>query len=204
MAASILPPSDQTYNTAITLIKNGGVMVMPTDTIYGLVASALNREAVEKIFTIRKRDLHKPVIILIGDMSSLEQFSVTLDTTARNFLRSVWPGKVSVVIPIQNDTDWEHLHRGTKTLAFRLPADESLRAFLRKSGPLIAPSANLAGLPPATTIAAAQKFFGNQVDLYIDGGMCESTPSTLVSWTPTGVTILREGAVSLNIQQEAL
>lgn len=198
MSPKIVRQSVATSQKAVSLLKNGGVVVMPTDTIYGMMASALDREAVEKVYAIRKRDLHKPVIILIRDRGDLKKFSVVLDTASRKFLRTVWPGKVSVVFPIQNDPDWEYLHRGTKTLAFRLPTDESLRAFLRLTGPLIAPSANLAGKLPATTITSAQKYFADQVDLYIDGGIRESAPSTLVAWTPTGIKILREGAVALD------
>lgn len=191
---SSLPDQEQTRNRAITVIKNGGVVVMPTDTIYGIVASALLPKAVEKVFYLRKRDSHKPVIILIADFSDLEQFSITIDGQLRKFLSTVWPGAVSVVLPTEI-TGFTHLHRGTRTLAFRLPNNDSLRAFLRQSGPLIVPSANLAGEPPATTIEDAKKYFGDAVDLYIDGGKRENNPSTLAKWTPDGIAILRQGAV---------
>lgn len=191
-----IPHLPNQRNQILSLLKKGGVVIMPTDTIYGVVASIFSPKAVEKVFSIRRRDRKKPVIILIGDMSDLATFSVTLDPAAQKFLHTVWPGKVSVVLPIESKK-WTHLHRGTHSLAFRLPDDSMLRALLRLTGPLIAPSANPAGFPPATTVAAAKKYFGDQVDLYIDGGTCESAPSTLVAWTPAGVTVLRSGATAL-------
>lgn len=178
---------------ALQILKNGGLVVLPTDTLYGVVASALLPQAVERVFFLRKRDTDKPVIILIADEKELEQFSIFPDDATWAFLRSVWPGKVSVILPAAS-TKWNYLHRGTNTLAFRVPADEALRAFLKQSGPLIAPSANKAGEPPATTIEEATHSFGDQVTLYIDGGKRNGPPSTLVAWTPEGPVVRRPGA----------
>lgn len=203
MEALLPHPSDQVQHQILPILKKDGVVVMPTDTIYGVVASIFSPKAVEKIFSIRRRDRKKPVIILIGDMGDLTPFSVTLDPATQKFLHSVWPGKVSVVFPVKGEK-WVHLHRGTHSLAFRLPDDSALRALIKMTGPLIAPSANPAGFPPATTVAAAKKYFGDQIDLYIDGGVRESAPSTLVAWTPEGVTLLREGAVDLSTRQKIL
>lgn len=190
--------SEGEYDRAIGILKDGGVVVMPTDTIYGIVASALLSEAVEKVFAVRERDPHKPMIILIADEADLERFSIVRSRDMRAFLSSVWPGAVSVVLPVASD-HLEYVHRGSRTLAFRLPADRNLRSFLRTSGPLIAPSANIAGQPPATTIDEARTYFGNTVDLYVDGGKKEGAPSTLVQWTPEAVTLLRQGSVMLDI-----
>ncbi len=192
------PRTASDYTSALEILRSGGVAVIPTDTVYGLVASALIPEAVERVFQLRQRDLHKAVIVLISDEAELHQFSVVLDDRAQTFLRSVWPGKVSVVLPTAKPDHWIYLHRGTRDIAFRVPADEALCAFLKQSGPLIAPSANIAGQPAATTIATARTYFGDQVDHYIDGGSLESAPSTLVHWTPNGIEILRQGAVQID------
>lgn len=204
MSSKILPLSPASYHFAAPILKNGGLVILPTDTLYGIVTSALIPKAVERVFQLRKRNRDKAVIILISDQTGLEQFSIELDERGWDFLRSVWPGKVTVALPTTALSDWDHLHRGTNSIAFRVPANDALCNLLKQTGPLIAPSANIAGLPPATTITAAQEYFGDQVDLYIDGGVRESHPSTLVSWTPEGVTLLREGAVNLNIQQESV
>ncbi len=194
MPTSRLLDASDSRHQAINILKSGGVVIMPTDTIYGVMGSALLPDTVERVFHLRQRDLSKPVIILIADLSDLEQFSITIDDQLRKFLSSVWPGAVSVVLPTET-TGFSHLHRGTHTLAFRLPNDESLRTFLRQSGPLIAPSANISGEPAATTIAEAQKYFKEAIDLYLDGGTLTGEPSTLVKWTPDGIIILRQGAI---------
>lgn len=194
MAALVSQNRDENRDRAIEILSSGGQVVMPTDTIYGIVASALLPLAVERVFEVRQRDLHKPVIILIADEADLERFSIVRSREMQAFLCSVWPGAVSVVLSAE-DSRYEYLHRGTRTLAFRLPADSNLRAFLRQSGPLIAPSANIAGQPPATTIDEARQYFGSAVKLYIDSGKRECAPSTLVRWTPESVTLLRQGSV---------
>lgn len=184
----------------IRSLLEGGIVVLPTDTIYGIVASALRPTAVERVLQLRQRDLRKAVIVLISDIRELAQFSVLPDESARVFLNSVWPGKVSVVLPTTDPARWVHVHRGTNSIAFRVPSDESLRDLLRHTGPLIAPSANIAREPAAATIEEARHYFGDKVDVYVDGGILTSAPSTLVRWTSKGAEILRRGAVQIDGQ----
>ncbi len=180
----------------IDTLKQGGIGVIPTDTLYGMVASVWNETAVERGYILRNRDLEKACIILIADIADLETFSVHPSPKERVWLDSVWPGKVSVLLPCP-DTALQYLTRGTGNLAFRIPDDESLRAFLRETGPLIAPSANPQGENPAETIAEAKEYFGDAVDFYIDGGVLQSPPSTIVKLESDKVTVLRPGAVEI-------
>lgn len=178
----------------INTLKNGGVLVMPTDTIYGIVGSALNSETVEKIYKLRKRATDKPFIILTFDLNDLNHFNIVLSNEQKNFLKKNWPNPVSVVLPC-NDEKFSYLHRGTKTLAFRMPKGEWLRNLLKQTGPLVAPSANFEGEKPAENVAEARKYFGDEVDPYIDGGIIKSTPSTLIRLTDNGsYQILRQGS----------
>lgn len=184
----------------VCLLKEGGVAVMPTDTIYGVVGRAESKPTVARIYKIRNRDLKKPCIILIGDISELEKFSIILSGEQKNKLIELWsldfsrdrPDPTSVVLDC-SDESLAYLHRGTQTLAFRLPFPQSLRNLLLKTGPLIATSANLEGLPPAQNISEAKKYFGNLVDSYIDGGEINSKHSKLVKLHKDGtVAVLRE------------
>lgn len=152
----------------IAVIRKGGIGVMPTDTIYGLVGSALSRAAVERIYRIRKRNPKKPVIVLIGDLADLARFGIKLEPRVKTFLEKIWPGPYSVVLPCPGKK-FAYLHRGTETLALRLPKPQWLRALLRATGPLVAPSANPEGKPPAKTIAEAKKYFSERVDFYVSG-----------------------------------
>jgi L-threonylcarbamoyladenylate synthase len=172
------------------LLGAGGVGIMPTDTIYGIVGSALDKKAVERIYRLRKRDLKKPMIILIAGIGDLKLFGVKVDRGTEKNLKDVWPGKVSVILPCPAGK-FSYLHRGTKTLAFRLPKPLRLRELLRTTGPLVAPSANLHGMPPARTIAEAKKYFADKVDFYADAGRLHSKPSTLIKIEQGRIVVVR-------------
>jgi len=155
-------------------LKRGEIAVIPTDTIYGIVCSALKKESVEKLYKIRKRDCLKPMIILIGSLDDLSIFNIKKSEIFNKY----WPGRVSIIVECNN---FEYLHRGKKTLAFRLPDDKDLINILKISGPIVAPSANIEGEKPAETIEEAKKYFGDNVDLYIDKGIIKSNPSKIIS-----------------------
>jgi L-threonylcarbamoyladenylate synthase len=175
----------------IKTLEGGGVAVMPTDTLYGIVGQALNKETFERLYAVRKRPPQKPSIVLIGDMSELEKFGVELSLAQKEKLAEYWPGPVSVVLECPNN-DLDYLHCGTNSLAFRMPAYQNFRKFLLATGPLVAPSANLEGMPPAKNIVEAKKYFGDSIDMYIDGGEISGSPSRLIKLHSDGTpSILR-------------
>lgn len=185
---------------------NDSVGVMPTDTLYGLVGSALPKKAVERIYKLKGRRPDKPLIILISSFKDLELFGVKLNEKQKKALKKLWPGKVSVILPIlrKQQSKFNYLTRGSDSLAFRLPAKKSLNQILKKTEPLVAPSANPEGKKPAQTIAEAKKYFGTclpagrqKIDFYIDGGKLKSKPSTLVLLKEDYLKILRKGAGKL-------
>jgi len=166
-------------------ILRGEVGVFPTDTIYGIVGCALDKKAVERIYQIKKRNAIKPLIILVSSRNDLKTFGIKINRKQKKFLKQVWPGKVSVVVDCENE-NFFYLHRGTRSLAFRVPKDRWLRNFLKSSGPLVAPSANPEGEKPARTKDEAKYYFGNQVDFYIDFGKLENEPSIIVKLFDNG------------------
>lgn len=176
-------------------LLNYGVGVLPTDTLYGLVGSALSKKAVEKIYKLRKRNPKKPSIILISSLADLKLFNIRVNNLTMKQLCHFWPGKVSIILPCP--TGFAYLHRGTKTLAFRLPAKKSLVNLIKSTGPLVAPSANPEGLPPAETIKQAKKYFGKKIDFYIDSGKLSGLPSTLIQIKNNKILLKRKGAVKL-------
>ncbi len=177
-------------------IKRGAVGILPTDTIYGIVGSALLPKAVSRIYKLRKRNRRKPFIVLISSLKDLGLFGIGIDGKAAGILKHLWPGKVSVLLPVLRKK-FLYLDRGTKRIAFRLPAGAGLRRFLKKTGPLIAPSANWEGYPPAKNIEEARRYFGDKADFYLDKGTLESLPSTLISLEKGRVKIIREGAAKI-------
>lgn len=168
------------------------IAVIPTDTLYGLVAPALDPEAVGLVYALKGRAPEKPCIILISEISELFKFGIIPTKAAATFLSKVWPGPVSVVLPCLSE-ELAYLHRGTHSLAFRIPGEASLRELLQKAGPLIAPSANPEGQPVAHTIEEARAYFGDKIGEYVDGGFLDGLPSTLVDFSVSPAKLLRHG-----------
>lgn len=176
------------------LLKKGLIVVMPTDTIYGICGSALKKDVVEKIYKLRKRSPKKPMVVLISSINDLKIFGVKLNKSEEKILKKLWPGKISVILKLKNKIKkFAYIHRGTNAIAFRLPKPKWLIKILKISGPIVAPSANLEGYPSAKTIEEAKKYFGNKV-IYWDKGKRDSKPSTIIKLKNNKIEILRKGA----------
>jgi L-threonylcarbamoyladenylate synthase len=169
----------------ISQLKNKGIGIIPTDTLYGLVGSAMYYEVVERIYKVRKRNLKKPMIVLIYSLKDLDRFNIKLSDKQIKVLNQKWPGKISVILDCK-DRKFEYLHRGTNSIAFRVPDKKELRDLIKKVGPIVAPSANIEGKSPAITINEAKKYFGDSIDFYVDSGILDSKPSLLVKLNKNG------------------
>ena len=177
------------------IIKSGGIGILPTDTLYGLVGQALEKKTVERIYTVRKRNPKKPLIILISDIKDLSRFGIALSPKEKNIFTTLWQQPVSVIFPCDQKRFW-YLHRGSKSLAFRMPKNKWLKAFILKTGPLVAPSANPEGLTPACTMNEAFNYFGDDIDFYLDGGVLNKKPSTIIRFKKGSFVLERKGATS--------
>jgi L-threonylcarbamoyladenylate synthase len=175
------------------LQQTGTVGVLPTDTVYGLVACASDQQAVQRLYDLKQRE-GKPGTLIAA---SIQQF-IDLGLKPR-YLKAVeqfWPGAVSVIIPC--GPELTYLHEGKFGLAVRIPESKELREFLKQTGPLLTSSANHPGEPTATTLDAAKKYFGNNVDFCEDGGdLSNHTPSTIIRIVDDAIEIVREGAVKI-------
>jgi L-threonylcarbamoyladenylate synthase len=159
-------------------LKTGKIGVIATDTIYGVVGSALNSSTVNKIYDIKRRAPSKPFIILISSIDDLALFNIRPSELTLSKLNKYWPGPISIILEC-NDDNFEYLHRGTNTLAFRIPAKKELQEIIKISGPLVAPSANPEGKTPAIDIEMAKQYFGDKVDFYHEGEI-NSKPSKII------------------------
>jgi L-threonylcarbamoyladenylate synthase len=171
------------------------VVVMPTDTVYGLAARAADQEAVKRLYALKQRR-DKPGTLIGHDIEQLSGLGL-----ARRYLKAVeqyWPGAVSVIIPLGN-SELGYLSQGLPSLAVRVPKDSFVESVLAQTGPLMTTSANPPGLPPAINIAAARKYFGSEVDAYFDGGdLSDREPSTIIRIIDDAVEVIRQGAVRLD------
>lgn len=182
---------------AVQILKVGGIGVLATDTLYGLVGRALLSRVVERIYEVRRRRPDKPLIVLINDPEDVRFFGVDIKSPDFRLAKKQWPGKVSIVLQCEK-LEFTYLHRGTKTLAFRVPEKKELRDILKETGPLVAPSVNHENEVPAFTIPEAKVYFGNEIDFYVDAGEVVSESSTLVKIVNGKFEVLREGAVKIS------
>jgi L-threonylcarbamoyladenylate synthase len=150
------------------VLLDGGIGIIATDTIYGIIGQALKPATIQRIYTVKKRTPTKPFIILISNLSDLDSFGITIDETVQKAADTYWPGPVSIIVDCPDD-NFEYLHRGTRTLAFRMPAKSELHDLITVTGPLAAPSANPEGLRQSATIDEAKAYFNDEVDFYNEG-----------------------------------
>lgn len=153
-------------------LNKGGVVVLRTDTIYGIVTKAESRERVDNVFTLKQRDADKSCIVLIADETQMwDEVSREAYVSAKALLDDNYP--TSVIVPVGEHTpEWLKHHDETQAdVAFRIPSTQDwLIEVLKLTGPIIAPSANVQSQPPAASIEAAYEYFGDGADLYVDGG----------------------------------
>lgn len=171
---------DQINNISDDFIS-GKIGVLPTDTIYGIHASATNFDAVEKIYTVKTRDKDKPFIILVNSIEGVSNFGVKLNPQICSILETRWPGPTTIVLPCTAD-GLEYLHRGHFTLGFRHPNNQFLNKLLEISGPLVSTSANISGYAPVDNIKTAKDILGDKVDFYVDSGKLVSAPSEVYKY----------------------
>ncbi|MDZ4163969.1 MAG: L-threonylcarbamoyladenylate synthase [Smithellaceae bacterium] len=190
-------PDEDKIARAARVIKEGGLVAFPTETVYGLGADAFNPAAIEKIFIAKGRPRDNPLIVHIADRSMLANLARSFPRRARALSEKFWPGPLTLVLKKKAHVPAE-VSAGLSTVAIRMPANPIALSLIRAAGtPLVAPSANLSGRPSPTRARHVREDLGGLIDLIIDGG---STPigmeSTVVDFTGRYPKILRPGAVT--------
>jgi L-threonylcarbamoyladenylate synthase len=187
-------PKIKTTEQAIELLLTGGVGVLPTDTVYGLVARAADPTAVARLYALKHRE-HKPGTLIAASVEQLVGLGIK-----KRYLTAVeqwWPNPLSVVIPTGEELGY--LHLGLDSLAIRIPKDAAFIQTLERTGPLLSSSANHPGEQPADTVDEAYAFFGDSVDFYVDGGdLSGRPPSTVIRIVDDAIEVLRLGAVKIS------
>ena len=191
---------------AANIIRSGGLVAFPTETVYGLGANALDGEAVARIFEAKGRPRFNPLIVHVASREDAERVAI-FDDDARRLAAAFWPGPLSLVLPRQPDAPLSDLvSAGLPTVALRVPAHEVARALIEAAGvPVAAPSANPSGRVSPTTAEHVAADLGGKVDMILDGGPCaEGLELTIVSLAGSEPLLLRAGAVPREQIEEVL
>lgn len=187
---------------AAEVVRRGELVVLPTDTVYGLGTDAFTPEAVAALIAAKGRGRDMPVPVLVGSPRTLDGIATGLSATARALVEAFWPGGLTVVARAQPSLRWDLGDTGG-TVAVRMPLHPVAIDLLQATGPMAVSSANLTGRPPATTVDEAVEQLGEAVSVYLDGGPSgDPVPSTIVDVTGDAPRLLRAGAVGEDALRE--
>jgi L-threonylcarbamoyladenylate synthase len=190
---------DRGLLAAQAALEEGKLVVLPTDTVYGLAADAFSPRAVQNLLDAKGRGRSMPPPVLIGSPTTLDALAIDIPTWLRSTVEALWPGPLTIICRQQPSLTWD-LGETHNTVAVRMPADKRALALLKQTGPLAVSSANTTGLPAAQTVEEAQEMLGGRVAVYLDGGPTASDmPSTILDATGTTPRILRQGAIALDV-----
>jgi L-threonylcarbamoyladenylate synthase len=181
---------------AISATKLGRLVVLPTDTVYGVGADAFDSAAVAALLAAKGRGRDMPVGVLVGSWHTIEGLVFAVPDGARELIRAFWPGALSLVVRQAPSLQWD-LGDARGTVMLRMPLHPVAIELLREVGPMAVSSANISGQPPAVTADDAQRQLGDLVDVYLDAGVCaQQAASTIVDLTGPTPHVLRAGPVS--------
>ncbi|PVG83340.1 threonylcarbamoyl-AMP synthase [Nocardioides gansuensis] len=189
---------------AAAAVRRGELVVIPTDTVYGIAADAFSPDAVQALLDAKGRGREMPPPVLISTATTLDALAVGVPGYARALAERFWPGPLTLVCRQQTSLQWD-LGETRGTVAVRLPDDELAIAVLERTGPLAVSSANTTGRPPAQDAEEAEAMLGEHVEVIVDAGTARAgEPSTIVDCTSSQGRILRRGALTLEELNEVL
>ena len=186
---------EQGLDAAVTAVRAGGLVVLPTDTVYGIGADAFSADAVAALLAAKGRDRTMPPPVLVASVEVLEALAAVVPEPARRLVRAFWPGALTVICTAQPSLRWD-LGETRGTVAVRVPDHPLALELLARTGPLAVSSANLTGRPAAMTAEQAHEQLGDSVAEYLDGGpVGHGAPSTIVDATGDVLRVVRRGAL---------
>lgn len=186
---------DRAVQAAAAALRGGNLVVLPTDTVYGVAADAFDQEGTAAVFRAKDRTRSFPLPVLVRSPKQVIGLVTTIPEAAEHLMAAYWPGPLTLVVRCDPNLTWD-LGDNEGTVALRMPLDDVTLDVIREVGPLAVTSANRSGRPPARTAAEAQQSLGESVLVYVDDGpRTDAAPSTIVDLTRAEPHVLREGAV---------
>ena len=185
----------EVFDRAISILKSGGLIALPTDTVYGLAADPWNGEAVSKLFKVKNRSEMESIPVLLRGASAIDEVAVDVPERVRTIAEKFWPGPLTIVVRRKSELPSEI--SATETIGVRAPDHEFALALLEMYGPIAATSANLSGQPVATSAEQVVSSLSGTIDLIVDGGeSAGGVSSTVADFTANLPVLLREGPIS--------
>ncbi len=189
---------------AAEVVRSGRLIVMPTDTVYGVGADAFDKVAVAMVLAAKHRSRDMPPPVLVPNPRTVDGLATDVPMCAKILMRAFWPGALTIVLKAQGSLSWD-LGKTNGTVALRMPDDALALDVLAEIGPMAVTSANLTGQPAATTAAQALEQLGGAVSIYLDGGPREEQgASTIIDCTGLEPIVLRHGSISTDALEEVL
>ncbi len=182
---------------AVNAIGRGGLVVLPTDTVYGIGADAFTAAAVAALLAAKGRGRQMPPPVLVPELRTVDGLCTELPDSARDLMAAFWPGGLTLICRAQPSLAWD-LGETRGTVAVRMPDHPAALALLRRTGPLAVSSANLTGRPAAVTAQEAQEQLGASVDVVLDGGTAPGGVASTIVDVTSGLRLVRAGAISLD------
>lgn len=187
---------------ATAAVRRGDLVVLPTDTVYGIGCDAFLTDAVGDLLAAKGRGRDMPVPVLVGSPTTLQGIATNLSTAALDLVQAFWPGALTIVARVAPSLQWDLGDTGG-TVAVRMPLHPVALELLRATGPMAVSSANISGSPPATTVGEATEQLGDAVAVYLDGGPSgKPVPSSIVDVTGEVPRLLRAGALDAEALRE--
>lgn len=184
--------------SAVSALKGGRLVVMPTDTVYGIGADAFDSAAVASLLAAKGRGRDMPVPVLVGSWHTIDGLVYSVPQSAKELIRAFWPGALSLVVRQAPSLQWD-LGDANGTVMLRMPLHPVAIQLLREVGPLAVSSANISGRPASVSAQEARDQLGDLVEVYLDGGPAEKqAASTIVDLTGAHPRVLRQGPVSVD------
>ena len=205
MDTQLLKPTKEAINLAVKLIKQGEVVGVPTETVYGLAGDSSNPQAIKKIFEAKGRPMDNPLICHISNMKMLKRVAKDVPEDAKKLAEAFWPGPLTIILPRGKGVCAQSC-AGLDSVGVRIPSNKIAREIIEKSNtPFSAPSANISGLPSPTNAQSVYQDMQGKIPLIIDGGECDAgVESTVVSVLGDSPVILRPGIITKEDMEKVL
>ena len=190
------------FELLCNLINNGELAIVPTDTVYGIIADATNEEAIKKVYMAKRRSFSKPLIIMVSNIEMLKKYVKNISDVEKRLIEKYWPGRLTILFKRNNKIS-DLLTNSGDYIGIRLPDNKELCKLMNMlNKPLVSTSANISDNMTITEISMLEDELKNSISYIVDGGILDDLPSTLIKVEDEKIIFLREGELASNIRKD--